>query len=71
MDLHYCPVRRDLEENSWSLTTRLSLQTSHLLTLIGHDHSAFVAMKDLCDQTRTQITDSHFHLQHHRSAHGC
>jgi hypothetical protein len=73
MDLtaHYCPLRRDLEENSWSLTNRLSLQTSRLLKLIGRDHGAFVEMKDLCDETRTLVAESHRELRHHRSGHGC
>ena len=70
-DAGYCSTRRDLEENGWFLTTRLSSLTSHLLILIGQDHQAFLVAKGRCDETRAELVESHRQLQQHRTAHGC
>ena len=73
MDLSatYCPMRRDLEERGWWLTSRLSSLTGRLLDLVGQDHAAFVSMKDECRETRAAITESHRGLAAHRRDHGC
>ena len=72
MDLasQYCPTRREIEERSWVLVTRLSCLSSRLLDLIG-DHLAFDATKGECADLRTEITELGRRLHAHRSAHNC
>lgn len=70
-DARYCSIRRDLEENGWFLTTRLSSLTSRLLFLIGTDHRSFIETKSECDETRADLVVSHRQLREHRSDHGC
>ena len=67
----YCPTRRDLEENAWFLTSRLTLQTKRLMRLIRQDRGVFQEMRDDCQAIRLEISDSHRELREHRLAHGC
>ena len=67
----YCPVRRDLEERGWNLTSRHALLTDRLISLIGHGHQAFLDLQDQCRTTSLQITDSRGKLHEHRREHGC
>ena len=73
MDLtaQYCPTRRDLEELSWSLTSRLAGLTGRLLRLVGDNHDAFLVVKGECAETRAALVASHQTLSSHRSDHGC
>jgi hypothetical protein len=67
----YCPTRRDLEENGWFLTTRLSELTAKLMRMMGRDHQAFLDLREECRVTRGRITASHQDLREHRREHGC
>lgn len=67
----YCPVRRDLEEKGWFLTSRLAALTDHLIRLSRCDHGAFLAAKGECQQARRDISSAHVELKEHRRMHGC
>ena len=67
----YCSTRRDLEERSWWLTTRLANLTGRLMQLVGHDHLAFVGVRQECQTAKAAITASRENLADHRRAHGC
>jgi len=66
----YCPARRDLEEHTWALVSRLSLLTSRLLKLVG-DHGRFTEAKVECVELRGAIAQSSANLAAHRAFHGC
>lgn len=67
----YCPIRRDLEELAWALTSRLSNTTNRLLGLIGEDHAKFLAARSDCHSTRYELTGVHKRLVSHRRIHHC
>ena len=72
MDLtsQYCQLRRDIEERSWVLVSRLSMLTECLNRLIGQ-HAAFRDMKLQCAEVRQEIAASNLLLKKHRAAHRC
>lgn len=67
----YCPIRRDLEERGWNLTSRLAAQTERLILIAGSDHHAFLQIREECQETAQEITESHVELREHRQEHGC
>ena len=73
MDLttRYCPERRDLEEHSWNLVSRLSVLTDRLMNLIGKDRQQFLATRVMCTSVRQEIAVSKKQLEQHRAAHRC
>lgn len=72
MDTHiFCQTRRDLEERSWVLTSRLAALTSQLMNLIGHNHDDFLTALDRCQTTGLEVTESRDDLRTHRRDHGC
>lgn len=66
-----CPTRRDLEEQSWMLTSKLSILASKLMTFVAADHHAFNVTSQRCGEVRVQLKESRRRLQAHRSQHGC
>ncbi|HKR27755.1 MAG TPA: hypothetical protein VJS11_09870 [Acidobacteriaceae bacterium] len=68
----YCPVRRDLEENGWWLTSHLASLTARLLKITGNgDHQDFRDTRQECRATRDEIIASREGLLEHRRQHGC
>lgn len=67
----YCPIRRNIEEHCWNLTSRLSETTSVLVRSIGTNRGLFLASRSDCQHTREQLADSQGRLAAHRLAHGC
>jgi hypothetical protein len=66
-----CPTRKDLEEQSWLLTSKLSILASRLMTSVAADHHAFNVTSRRCGEVRLQLKESRRLLQAHRSQHGC
>ncbi len=66
----YCSTRRDIEERSWALVTRLCILTSRLSVLVGQ-HKEFSAVKVECGEVRAEIRHLHVRLQDHRQTHCC
>jgi len=66
----YCPARRDIEERSWVLVSKLAKLSSQLLNLLGN-HQAFAETKDECAHVRTEFTELAQRLQSHRLLHRC
>lgn len=66
-----CATRKDLEEQSWILTNRLSNLASKLMTFVAADHQAFNTASARCGEVRIQLKESRLRLQAHRSQHGC
>lgn len=71
MDVAYCSIRRDLEDRSWNLSSRLFELSSRLLALVGKNHRQFLDAKALCEHAREDIDDSLLRLRIHRQKHGC
>jgi hypothetical protein len=67
----YCQTRRDLEEQSWRLTSDLAVFTARLVQLVGHEHDDFLAMLDHCRTAELDFAQSCDDLRDHRRAHGC
>ena len=67
----YCSTRRHLEERSWWLTSRLANLTGRLMQIVGHDHRAFVDLRQQCQTAKAAIITSRENLEDHRRAHGC
>ena len=67
----YCPVRRNLEEHTYNLVTRLAALTDRLLRLIGGNHKEFLETKGECAEVRSQVVDGRRELSEHRRTHGC
>jgi len=67
----YCPTRKDLEERSWGLVSRLASLSGQLLKLTGAGHQEFMAVKFQCVEVRGEISKAKGQLLDHRSAHGC
>jgi hypothetical protein len=64
-------TRRDLEEGSWNLTSRLAELTTRLVLIVGRDHHAFLDALDECQTTALEITQFRVDLQERRQDHGC
>lgn len=73
MDLtyQYCPERYRLELCNCNLVTALFSRTQRLITLIGKDHTEFMATKASCAETRQQIVEVRDLVRAHRAEHGC
>ncbi|HTZ56555.1 MAG TPA: hypothetical protein VMB49_00590 [Acidobacteriaceae bacterium] len=73
MDLtaQYCSARRDIEERSWALTSRLAALTDRLIGLTGLDHQAFLDVRGKCHEVKGELSESHEELKNHRRNHGC
>jgi len=67
----FCPTRRNLEEESSTLTSELSTLASKLMTSVAADHHAFNITSQRCGEVRVQLKESRRRLQAHRSQHGC
>ena len=66
----YCSTRRDIEERSWALVSRLCSLTSRLTMLVGQ-RTAFSAVKVECGELRQEIQHLHVRLKDHRDTHHC
>ena len=68
----YCSTRRDLEETSWLLVSKLASVSGYLLKLVGSKNPlAFAATKLECTDLRERIDTARTALEQHRSGHGC
>jgi hypothetical protein len=63
----YCSKRRDLEQRSWALTTRLTDLTEQLMRLAGLKQPEFPSTMSQCLEVRTELKQVHRSLTTHRS----
>lgn len=68
---HFCPTRRDLEEQCGNLVARLCESTTRLVAVMGQNHKAFLQGRAESQQTREELTHSRRQLKEHRTVHGC
>ena len=67
-----CYARRDLQEKSWILVSKLATATGLLCKVAGTGHSQeFAETKDRCAEVRGEVKEAQRQLRLHRSAHGC
>ena len=69
--VQYCPTRRNLEERTNNLVSRLAMITGRLLLLIGNNHHLFTETKAECTTLRAEIAEARRNLDDHRVLHQC
>ena len=67
----YCSTRRDLENRSWALTSRLFDLSGRLTNMAGLRKREFSSTHDDCEETKGELAELHQLLEAHRSKHGC
>lgn len=67
----YCPTRRTLEKESWSMVSELSAIAARILGSAGVNHEAFneatMESRRLC----VLIREANMQVRAHRESHGC
>ena len=67
----HCIDRRNLEQQIWTLASRLSAVTERLVNQIGRDHEEFLIAKSDCAEIRAEISRLRRIIQEHRAIHHC
>ena len=67
----YCQTRRDLEEQTWVLTSHYAALTTRLNSLIGQDRDDFLTTLDHCQTKSIEVAESRDDLREHMRNHGC